>query len=104
MQDGTFIDRVGSDTPQKEQILESLARINLLLALSLAPSLGDSKAKDLVATARNWFHVARKEILRIEKQRGKTKHTKVVIYDREMNKMIRQLSKRSAPQKTEPEK
>jgi len=104
MQDGSYVDRAGSDGPQKEQILEKLSRIQQLLTLSLCPALTDDKAKDLVDAGKKWLVQARRDIQKIESERGKIKLNKVIIYDRGIKKMIRQISRQPISQKSESEK
>jgi hypothetical protein len=104
MKDGTFVDTFGGNIFKKEQIFDGLARINQLLAFSLSPSLTDSKSKDLVDAAKRWLVVARRGVQKIEREHGKEKHNVIEIRDREIDRMIRQISKLSSSEVSTPDK
>lgn len=96
MQDGKHIDRPGADVPRKEDVLEYMDRVNLLLALSLSPSLTKNRSRDFVDAAKKWYYDAREAIQDIELSRGKTKYTKVGIPDRDVQKMVRDIRRLTA--------
>jgi hypothetical protein len=99
MMDGTYVDGPRLDVVRAEQVLENLAKIQLLLTLSLSPAVTDDKSKDFLDAVRKWVGDARREIKNLERQRGKLKHNRVVIHDRAMKKMIRKFSMSPPPQK-----
>jgi hypothetical protein len=92
-QDGTFVDRFGGNIYQAEHIFDGLAKINQLLAFSLSPSIPDSKSKDLVDTAKTWLADARRHMKEVERKQGKERHNLIEIRDRQMEKMIKHISK-----------
>jgi hypothetical protein len=91
MQNGEYVDRPGADIPQKEQIFETLARTQQLLTISLSPAVSDDKSKDFLDAVKKWVGDARREIKKLERQRGKIKHNQIVIHDRALKKMMRKL-------------
>ena len=103
MNNGQYSNRPGSDVHLKEEVFDILTRTNQLLMLSLCPSITDSRAKDFVDAAKKWFSSARLHLKKIERDRKKVKHHKVVIDNSEMRKMMRKLAKGSVSRKPEAE-
>jgi hypothetical protein len=107
LDNGTHKMRADTSIAQIEVLLGIAPRIEQLLMLSLCPSITDDKSKDFIDAVKTWFSAARKEIKKIHKDHATAKYRKITIGSREMEKFVKGITKgtkRSASQKSEPEK
>jgi len=102
---GSFLYRLGSDSPKKEPILDAFARVAQLMMLSLDPSVSDEGFKNCFDAVKKWSTEARKALKIIERERGQVPHESIVLRNRAIERMIRSINRatRLASQKSEPE-
>ena len=95
---------LGKHVMEKEAVLDVFARVGQLLMLSLEPSVPDNKSKDFIDAGKNWLANARQYIKGIEREYQKKKYTSIVIHDREIRRMMKQLKSAipRVPRKSEP--
>jgi hypothetical protein len=88
---------LGRYVREKEAVLEAFARVGQLLMLSLEPSVPDNKSKDFIDAGKTWLANARQYVKNIEHEYEKKKYTSIVIHDREIRKMMKQLKSAIPP-------
>ena len=87
--DGRFTYKRGFT--EQESIIEAYSTVQQLLMLSLDLSLGDARADDLLKSAMTWLKNARRDLKKLERNKGKAKHTYIELRNSEMEKMMRQM-------------